>query len=167
MSSSTYRPWCMKREMSSAQLEALKTPSSIGSPGAYGGVVELWISGGGGVGSFSNRPSSCPSYRTAANLLAQWKVSPGTAAEEKKRLCMKGRGDSLGLNVSHGDCPIAASEGHLGNMHWTLNKGADSWGAHNNVFLGTDAAVVALGEMWEECSGGGRGTCLLEVPTNT
>ena len=70
--------------MSSAQLEALKKPSSIGSSGADGGAVEFWIYGGGGAGSLSNSTSDGPSSRTTAKLLAQWKVSPGIVAEEKK-----------------------------------------------------------------------------------
>ena len=70
--------------MSSDQLEAFKIPASIGSPGADGGAVEFWISGGGGSGSLSKRPSDGPSSRTSANLLAQWKVSLGTVTEEKK-----------------------------------------------------------------------------------
>ena len=36
---------------------------------------------------------------------------------------MKGRGVSLGLDVSHGDCPNAVSEGRLGNVHWLLQMG--------------------------------------------
>ena len=48
MSSSTSSPLLLKKEMSSAWLEALKMQSSIGSPGADGWEVELWISGGGG-----------------------------------------------------------------------------------------------------------------------
>ena len=58
--------------------------ASIGSPGADGGAVNLWISGGGGSGSFSKRPAAGPSSRTTAYLLAQWKVSLRTVAEEKK-----------------------------------------------------------------------------------
>ena len=70
--------------MSSARLEALKTPASIGSPGAEGGAVEFCISGGGGAGSFSTRTSSGPYPQTIANLLAQWNVYPGMVTEEKK-----------------------------------------------------------------------------------
>ena len=70
--------------MSSARLEALKTPASIGSPGADGGAVEFWISGGRGAGSLSKRPLAVPSSRTTANLLEQWNVSLGMVTEEKK-----------------------------------------------------------------------------------
>ena len=70
--------------MYSARLEVLKTLSSIGSPGVDGGAVEFWISGWGGSGSFSKRPSTVPSYRMNTNLLAQWKIYLGTVAEDKK-----------------------------------------------------------------------------------
>ena len=58
--------------------------ASIGSPRAYGGAVELLISGGGGLGYFSNRPSAGPSPQTTTNLLAQWKVYPEMVVEENK-----------------------------------------------------------------------------------
>ena len=70
--------------MSYAQLGALITPASVGSPGEDGGAVELWISGGGGEGSLSNIPSDGLASRTTADLSVQWKVSPGMVAEEKK-----------------------------------------------------------------------------------
>ena len=40
----------------------VEIPASIGSPGADGGAFKLWISGGGGAGYFSKRPSYGPSY---------------------------------------------------------------------------------------------------------
>ena len=81
---STTSPWFLTRALSSAWLEALKMSASIGTPGADGGAVEFWISGGGGVGSLSKRPPSGPSSQTTVNLLAQWKVSLGMVAVEKK-----------------------------------------------------------------------------------
>ena len=78
--------------MSSALLEALKIPASVGSPGADGVAVELWISGGGVEGSFTKRPSSGFYSWTTAELLEQCKVSPGTVTEEKKMaLCERPR----------------------------------------------------------------------------
>ena len=70
--------------MSSARLEALKTPAPIGSPGADGGAVEFWISDGGGSGYLSKRPSAGPSSRMTVDILAQWKVSLGMVTEDKK-----------------------------------------------------------------------------------
>ena len=58
--------------------------SSIGYPAADGGAVEFYISGGGGSISLSKRPSAGPSSYTTSTILAQWKVSKGTVAEEKK-----------------------------------------------------------------------------------
>ena len=78
------QPLFLIRAMSSDQLEALKTPDSIGSPGSDGGAVEFWISGGGGAGFLSKRPSSGPYSQKTANLLEQWKVSPGMVSEDKK-----------------------------------------------------------------------------------
>ena len=72
------------KKMFSAQLEALKMPASICSPGGDGGAVKFWISGGGGTGSLSKSPSSGTSYRTTVNLLAQWKVYPGTIRGREK-----------------------------------------------------------------------------------
>ena len=34
-----------------------------------------------------------------------------------KQLLIKGRGMSLGIDISNGDCPINASAGCLGNAH--------------------------------------------------
>ena len=60
----------MTREISSSiLLEVFKISYSIGSPGAYGGVVKFWISGGGGAGSLSNIPSYFPYSWTTANIL--------------------------------------------------------------------------------------------------
>ena len=84
VSSSNYSPWFMTRTIYSAILEALKIPASIGSPGSDGGVVEFCIYGEGEALSLSKKPSTGPSLRTTANLLAQCKFSLGTVAEEKK-----------------------------------------------------------------------------------
>ena len=59
-------------------------PASMGSPRADGGTVEFCVSGGGGSGSLSKRPSAGLSLRTTANLLEKWKVFPGTVAKEKR-----------------------------------------------------------------------------------
>ena len=86
----------------------VKMPASTGSPGADGGLVELWISCGVGEGSLSKRPSDGPSSCTYTNLLAQSKLYRARSRKRRKRLCMKGPGASLGLDVSNGDCPIAS-----------------------------------------------------------
>ena len=70
--------------MSSARLEALKTTASIGYPGEDGGAAELYIYGGGGAVSLPKRPLDSTSSQKTANLLAEWKVFPGTVTEEKK-----------------------------------------------------------------------------------
>ena len=51
--------------MPSARLEALKPPSSIGSPGVDDVAIEFWISDGWGTGSLSKRCSDGPSYQTS------------------------------------------------------------------------------------------------------
>ena len=60
----------MTRAMYSDQLEALKMPALMVSPGADGGAVELWISGGGGASYFSKRPLDGPSSHMTVNILA-------------------------------------------------------------------------------------------------
>ena len=84
VSSSTSSPWLLTRQMSFDQLDALKTLTSICSPGADGGAVKFWIYSGGGASSLSKRPSAGPSSWTTANLLSQWKVSLGMITEENK-----------------------------------------------------------------------------------
>ena len=54
---------------------------------------------------------------------------------------------SLGIDVTHGDRPIAASAARLENAHQLLQTGADSWGAQNTVILVPNAAVVASEEV--------------------
>ena len=117
------------------------------SPGADGGAVELWISGGQGSGYFKKRPSAVPSYQNTMKLLEQWKVSPGNFTEEKNRLRIKGHGVSLGIDMSHVDCPITALAGRLGNTHWPLQTGAASQVSQNTVILGLDPTSVSLGEV--------------------
>ena len=80
-------------------------------------MVEFCISDGVGADSLSKRPSDVPSSCTTENPLRQWKVSPGMGAEEKKMASYERRVVSLGIDVTHGDFPIAASEAHLGNSH--------------------------------------------------
>ena len=89
--------------LSPSLLEALKMPASIGYPAADGGAVEFYISCGGGSSLFSKRPSSVPSFRKNQ--------------KRRKRLRMKGHSMSLGIDVSHGDCLIAALTGRLVNAH--------------------------------------------------
>ena len=73
--------------------------------------------------------------------------------KKRKQIRMKGCGMSLGIDVSHGYCPISASSGRLGNTHWPLQRGASYWGAKNTVILGPSADIVALGEAREEFLG--------------
>ena len=68
---------------------------------------------------------------------------------------MKGLGLSLGIDVSHGYRPIAASAAHLGNSNWPLQTGTDYWRTQNTVIFVPDAAVVASGEVREEFFLGG------------
>ena len=44
----------------------------------------------------------------------------------RKLLFMKGRGVSIGIDLSHGDCPIAAPSVSLVNAHLPLQTGAAS-----------------------------------------
>ena len=49
-----------------------------------------------------------------------WKNGRSSRERSQKRrewLHMKFRGLSLRIDVSHGDCPIAVSEGRFGNVH--------------------------------------------------
>ena len=123
MSSSNSIPWFLTRAMPSAWLEAFKTSASIGYPGADGGAFELWISGGVGSGSISNHPSDGPSSRANVNLLAQWRVSLGTVAEEKKTalyeilrrvtwdLCFTRRFSNRCVGRSFGKCALTNADG--------------------------------------------------------
>ena len=46
--------------------------------------------------------------------------------KRRKRLDIKGRGVTLGIGVSHGDCPITAAAGRLVNAHYPLQTGTAS-----------------------------------------
>ena len=59
--------------------------ASIDSPGADVGAFQFCMYDGGEAGSFSNSTSDGPSSPKTVKLLAQWRVSLGTFAEEKKK----------------------------------------------------------------------------------
>ena len=100
----------MKREISYAQLQALKTTSSFGSHGADGEAVEFWISDGGGAGSLSGFPLNVPYYWTTVNLLEQLKVSTEWLRKRRKQIRMKGHSMSLGIDVTHGVYDVQGSK---------------------------------------------------------
>ena len=92
-------------------------PASIGYPAADGGTVEFYISGGGELSFFQRGLNLSP---PPGQPLTSW--HNGNSQKEllqkrRKRLCMKGHSMSLGIDVSHGDCLIAALTGRLVNAH--------------------------------------------------
>ena len=62
--------------------------------------------------------------------------SPREQSQKNRRLiCMKGRGVSLGIDVSHRDRQIAALSGNLNYAHRQLHIGASSCRAQNTVIF--------------------------------
>ena len=77
-----------------------------------------------------------------------WKNGSSTkelSQNRRKRIHMKVRGMSLGIDVSHRYLPIDVLSVRLGNFHLTLQMGVASLGAHNTVLLVPDVAIVASG----------------------
>ena len=87
--------------------------------------------------------------------------------KRRKRISMKVSGVSLGIDVPHRYCQIPALAAHFVNVHWPLQKGADSWGAQKTVLFSRYTAVIASGEFWKECSGGEVSVIMIIFYTGT
>ena len=92
-------------------------PASIGYPTADGGAVEFYISGGGGLRFFQRGLHLSPPPGRPLTSWHNGKSPKERLQKRRKRLRMKGHSMSLGIDVSHGDCLIAALTGRLVNAH--------------------------------------------------
>ena len=92
-------------------------PASIGYPVADGGAVEFYISGGGGYSFFQRGLHLSPPSRQPRTSWHNGKSPKELLQKRRKQLRMKGHSVSLGIDVSCGDCLIAALTGRLVNAH--------------------------------------------------
>ena len=120
MSSSKSSPWFLTGEIYFSWLEALKTPSLIGSPGEMVGRSNFRY-------LIEEGQDLCQQYLQMdpppGCLQTSWHNgrSPQKCNQKTiKSLRMKVRGVSLGIDVTHGDCSIAVLVACSGNIHWTI-----------------------------------------------